>query len=169
MIFMTWNRINNGLQGTVTRVWRGACAGLAGALLVACVGNPQLGTGTVPAGLVGSAWNLVSFTSLRNTVGDLKPAQSDQFQLEFGQDGKAAFRFDCNRGTGSWQADASSAPSGNLRFRQVATTRALCPPQPMGDRLPWDIELVRSYRLVGDRLYLTLLNEDGFYEWSRRR
>jgi len=153
---------------TPTRAWRIAGMGLAGALLAACAGTPPETVGAPKAGLAGSAWKLVSFTSSSDAVGVVKPQTPDQFQLAFGADSKATFQFDCNRGSGSWQADDTQSASGSLRFGAVATTRAMCPQQAMSARLPGDIESIRSYRIVGDRLFLSLMADGGTYEWSRR-
>lgn len=150
------------------RLWRLAGVGLAGALLAACASSPPDTAAAHKIALSGSAWNLVSFTSSSDAVGVIRPQVPEQFQLAFGADGRAAFRFDCNRGSGSWQADAGDAGSGSLRFGAVATTRAMCPEQAMNARLPGDIEYVRGYRIVGDKLFLSLMADGGIYEWSRR-
>lgn len=162
------NRMNEHPHGALASMWRAAGMGLAGALLSACAASPPDTAGAQKSALAASAWNLVSFTSSSDTVGVIRPQASDQFQLEFGADGKAAFRFDCNRGSGSWQAVETPDGSGALRFGAVATTRAMCPPQAMNARLPGDIEFVRGYRIAGDRLFLSLMADGGVYEWSRR-
>jgi len=162
------SRMNEQPRGTPTRRWRLAAMALTGTLLAACASSPSDTANAQKTGLAGSAWNLVSFTSSSDAVGVVKPQTSEQFQLEFGADGKAAFRFDCNRGSGSWQADGTATGSGSLRFGAVATTRAMCPQQAMTARLPGDIEFVRGYRIIGDRLFLSLMADGGTYEWSRR-
>ena len=161
-------RMNEQPPRTPTRRWRLAAMALTGTLLAACASSPSNTANTQKIGLAGSAWNLVSFTSSSDAVGVVKPQTSEQFQLEFGVDGKAAFRFDCNRGSGNWQAHDTAAGSGSLRFGAVATTRAMCPQQAMTARLPGDIEFVRSYRIIGDRLFMSLMADGGTYEWSRR-
>ncbi|QBE65374.1 META domain-containing protein [Pseudoduganella lutea] len=166
---MSLHRIDQRLRRRPARTWRVACAGLAAALLAGCAGGPQGSAGPRNAGLAGSAWNLVSFTSSSDTTGVIKPQEAEQYQLQFSADGKAVFRFDCNRWNGTWEGDAAGAGSGSLRFGTVATTRAMCPPQAMNERLPRDIESVRSYRIDGDRLYLSLMADGGVYQWARRR
>ncbi|RNF27858.1 hypothetical protein NM04_26190 [Massilia aurea] len=162
------NRINDRLLGALAPVSRVAGMGLAGALLSACMSSPADTAGGQKAVLAGSAWNLVSFTSSSDEVGVIKPQAVEQFQVAFGTDGKAAFQFDCNRGTGSFEAVDTAEGSGSLRFGAVATTRAMCPQQAMSARLPGDIEFVRGYRIVGDRLFLSLMADGGTYEWARR-
>ncbi|MDY0977736.1 META domain-containing protein [Massilia sp. CFBP9012] len=162
------HRINDRLLGALAPVSRVASMGLAGALLSACMSSPADTAGGQKAVLAGSAWNLVSFTSSSDEVGVIKPQAVEQFQVAFGTDGKAAFQFDCNRGTGSFEAVDTAGGNGSLRFGAVATTRAMCPQQAMSARLPGDIEFVRGYRIVGDKLYLSLMADGGIYEWARR-
>jgi heat shock protein HslJ len=162
------NRINDRLHTALAPVWRIAGMGLAGALLSACVSSAGDGAGAQKAVLAGTAWNLVSFTSSSDKAGVIKPQAAEQFQVAFGTDGKASFQFDCNRGNGSFETADTAGGSGSLRFGPVATTRAMCPQQAMSARLPGDIEFVRGYRIVGDRLFLSLMADGGLYEWARR-
>lgn len=162
------NRINDRLHGAQRPVWRVAGMAFAGALLSACASSPADTASAQKPVLAGSAWNLVSFTSSSDEVGVIKPQAAEQFQVAFGTDGKAAFQFDCNRGNGSFETVDTADGSGSLRFGAVATTRAMCPQQAMSARLPGDIEFVRGYRIVGDRLFLSLMADGGIYEWARR-
>ena len=162
------NRMKVGLRGPLEPVWRAAGMGLAGALLSACVSSPPDTASAQKTALAGSAWNLVSFTSSSDEVGVITPQALEQFQMVFGMDGKAAFQFNCNRGTGSYETVDMPDGSGSLRFGPVATTRAMCPQQAMSARLPGDIEFVRGYMMVGDKLFLSLMADGGVYEWSRR-
>lgn len=162
------NHIHERLHGALAPVWRVAGMGLAGALLSACASSPADTAGAQQAVLAGSAWNLVSFTSSSDAVGVIKPQAAEQFQVAFGTDGRASFQFDCNRGSGSFETADTAGVSGSLRFGAVATTRAMCPQQAMSARLPGDIEYVRGYRIVGDKLFLSLMADGGVYEWARR-
>jgi para-nitrobenzyl esterase len=72
-------------------------------------------------------------------------------------------RLDCNRGAGTWK----SLDSGQLQFGPLATTRALCSPGSLYDRLVQDMEHVQSYVLKGGRLYLSLMADGGIYEFER--
>ncbi|TXG00929.1 META domain-containing protein [Massilia arenae] len=162
------NRIKKLLDGAAAPAQRVAGMGLAAALLSACAGGPTDTAGAQKAVLAGSAWNLVSFTSSSDQVGVIKPQAAEQFQVAFGTDGKATFQFDCNRGNGSFETVDTAGGSGSLRFGAVATTRAMCPQQAMSARLPGDIEFVRGYRIVGDKLFLSLTADGGIYEWARR-
>lgn len=49
----------------------------------------------------------------------------------------------------------------------LATTRMMCPPDPVGDRLARDVDTLRSYRLQDGRLYLMLPADAGVYVWDR--
>lgn len=162
------NLVNDHLHRPLARVWRVASTALAGAMLCACANSPADTAAEQQAVLAGSSWNLVSFASSSDTVGMIKPQAPEQFQVAFSMDGKANFQFDCNRGSSSFETANASGGSGNLRFDAVATTRAMCPQQAMSARLPGDIEFVRSYRIVGDRLFMSLQADGGVYEWARR-
>lgn len=162
------NRIKKRLHAALAPARGIAGIGLAGALISACASGPADTAGAQKAVLAGSAWNLVSFTSSSDEVGVIKPQALEQFQVAFSADGKANFQFDCNRGNGSFETVDTLDGSGSLRFGAVATTRAMCPQQAMSARLPGDIEFVRGYRIVGDRLFLSLMADGGIYEWARR-
>jgi heat shock protein HslJ len=117
--------------------------------------------------LEGTSWRLASFQSGDDGVGALQPRAADQFTLSFGKDGRLAAKLDCNRGTGPWQAVAGDATSGTLSLGPVATTRMMCPPDPIGTRLSADLQSLRSYRLQDNRLHTGLPADAGVYIWER--
>jgi para-nitrobenzyl esterase len=114
------------------------------------------------AALQGTSWQLMRFKS-----GDddrtLSPGDRAKYTIAFGTDGQVSMRLDCNRGTGTWK----SPQSGQLQFGPLATTRALCPPGSHFDRLVQDMEHVATFALKGGRLYLTLTEDGGMYEFER--
>lgn len=112
--------------------------------------------------LEGTAWRLAKFQSNDNVVGTLRPASPESFTIAFGEDGRLAAKLDCNRGTGPWRAEPGSG-GGHVSLGPLATTRMMCPPDPVGDRLARDIELIRSYHVQNGRLYLTLPADAGTY------
>ncbi|WKL56562.1 META domain-containing protein [Asticcacaulis sp. ZE23SCel15] len=116
--------------------------------------------------LAGTSWQLVSFTSSDDAIGVIKPSSADQYTVSFGTDGTAALKFDCNRGSGTWQA-TPSGEGGSLTFGPIGTTRMMCPPGPLDARLPRDTEYVRSYRLVDGQLNMNLMADGGTYTWAR--
>jgi heat shock protein HslJ len=133
------------------------------ALLAGCATPADTPRGN---GLAGTAWQLLSVQSMDDAQGTTKIAEPQRFILKFGDDGRAALRLDCNRGTGSWEAKLASVDSGSLTFGPVAATRAMCPPPPIGERLARDLGYVRSYLFKDGKLYLSLMADGGIYEWA---
>jgi heat shock protein HslJ len=124
-----------------------------------------------PAGqaLTGSEWELVSIQSMDDAQGTLRIADPAQFTLQFGADGRAALKLDCNRGTASWKATpAAGEDSGQISFGPVAGTRALCSPPHLDERVVRDLTWVRGYLLTDGNLYLSLMADGGIYEWRPR-
>lgn len=116
--------------------------------------------------LAGSQWQLLSIQSMDDAQGTTRVADPSHYTLSFGSDGRAALRLDCNRGTGSWQAEATSPTSGRLSFGMMATTRAMCMPGSLEPRLTRDLPNVRGYLRKDGKLYLTLQADGGIYEWA---
>jgi heat shock protein HslJ len=149
---------------------------LAGTLLVlaACQarndssGAPpeQPGVPASPApGLAGS-WRLVVFESSDDQIGTVRPADPTRYTMTLEPDGRIAMQLDCNRGMGSWSATPSGDESGSFEIRQLATTKAACPPPSLGEQLARHAEYVRTYVLRGGRLYLNLMADGGNYVWE---
>ena len=134
------------------------------ALLSGCAAQSSTPAPT-QASLTGSAWRLVSFNS-PGAAPELRPERPDQYELRFGADGRVTARFDCNRGNGEWRSEPASPNSGSLQFGSIATTRMMCPPARLNERLPRDIEAVRSYRIVDGRLHMSLVADGGIYIWE---
>lgn len=132
-------------------------------LLTACAA-PE---GRVSAmSLAGTQWQLIAIQSMDDAQGTTRIANPSSFSVHFGGDGRASFRLDCNRGTSSWKATPSAdASSGSMEFGPVATTRALCPPPHLDERVARDLAHVRGYLLKDGRLYLSLKADGGIYEW----
>lgn len=127
--------------------------------LTACAGAP-------PPALDGTTWRLAMFQSSDDATGTLVPASSESFTLAFGRDGRVAARLDCNRGAGPWRAEPATGGGGRISIGPLATTRMMCAPDPVGDRLARDVEAVRSYRLQDGRLHLILPVDAGVYVWD---
>jgi heat shock protein HslJ len=117
--------------------------------------------------LAGTSWQLHAIQSMDDAQGTTKVAEPGHFKLEFGRDGRAALRLDCNRGNGTYKvAPAADGRSGSLTFGPVAATRALCPPPHLDERLARDLAHVRSFLLKDSKLYLSLMADGGIYEWQ---
>jgi para-nitrobenzyl esterase len=119
-------------------------------------------TGTSGEGgsLDGTAWQLVKFQSGDGMA--MTPANKALYTLAFERDGRAAVRIDCNRGRGAWKPSKASS----LVFGPLALTRAMCPKRPLTDRWTQDIPRVRSYVIKNGHLFLSLMADDGTYEFE---
>lgn len=118
--------------------------------------------------LTGTTWQLVSIESTApaeqpGTVID----DPSKYTVSFGEDGRAAFRVDCNRGSASWQIDAMGAPdSGSLTFGPIALTRMFCP-QPSADTtVAAALGRVRSFLLADGLLHLSMAVDGGIMHWE---
>lgn len=120
-----------------------------------------------PVGLPGTSWQLVEFQSMSDEVGTLRPDDPSLYTMSFAPDGGVSLRLNCNQGTGAWSATSSSPTEGGLEFGPLATTRALCPPPSLDERIAADLEYVRSYIIRDNRLYLSLMADAGIYVWER--
>lgn len=115
---------------------------------------------TEPAGLAGTAWQLVRFQGGDDTV--LIPDDKARYTVAFAADGGMNVRFDCNRGRGSWK----SAGANQIEFGPLALTRAACPPGSLHDRLVRQWSYVRSYLIRDGHLFLSLMADGGTYEFE---
>lgn len=126
--------------------------------------------GCGPAGaadpLTGTSWQLVSIESMApdespsTAIGD--PAA---YTVSFGEDGRAVFQVDCNRGNSTWQAEPSAPDSGGLRFGPIALTRMFCPQPSHDTRVAAALGRVRGYLLSDGRLHLSLEADSGVMHW----
>ncbi|WP_416673990.1 carboxylesterase family protein [Egbenema bharatensis] len=110
--------------------------------------------------LGGTSWQLVQFQSGDGTV--LIPDDPTKYTITFTAAGQINMQIDCNRGRGTW---ISEEPH-QLVFGPLATTRALCPPGSLFDRIVQDWEYVRSYTLQDGHLFLSLMADGGTYEFA---
>ncbi len=150
-------------RSAVLALGLGLIAGMASAPAIAGPGVAA----TPPPPLAGSQWRLVQIVSMDDAVGRTRPADPSRYTLQLGADGKASLRLDCNRGSASWTAQTSAEPtSGSFRFGPLATTRALCPPGSLSQRLTAQIPYVRSYLIRNGHLHLALMADGGILEWE---
>jgi heat shock protein HslJ len=142
-------------------------------LLAACAGaappeaTPEpTAAGPAPTLLAGTRWELVSLQSMDDAQGTTRIPDPTRYTLLFGADGRAAFRLDCNRATGTWTATATAdGRTGSLRFGQLAGTRAMCAPPSLDTRVARDMGQVRGYRLDNGQLHLSLTADGALYQW----
>ena len=117
--------------------------------------------------LAGTSWRLVEFQSMDDAIGAIRPADPSVFTMQLKNDGTVSMQLDCNRATGSWSAEpAPNGDNGQFEFGQLASTRALCPPPNLDERIVRDAQFVRGYMLRDGRLYLSLMADAGIYSWE---
>ena len=116
--------------------------------------------------LTGTTWQLTGIDSMApeespgTTIDD-----PTKYTVTFGDDGRAAFQVDCNRGSSTWQSDAAAPDSGSLTFGPIALTRMFCP-QPSADaHVAAALGFVRSYLLSDGMLHLSLEADGGIMHW----
>ena len=139
----------------------GLLAGLALSLSAGC------GSADSAIPLVGTSWQLLSIESM---APDEQPGTTiddpTKYTVTFGEDGRAAFRVDCNRGSSSWRSDATMGDSGSLTLGPIALTRMLCPQPSVDARVAAALDAVRSYLLSDGQLHLSLEADGGIMHWQ---
>ncbi len=110
--------------------------------------------------LAGTAWQRVQIVSMDDRV-DV-PDYHSLYKLEFNADGSMRVRADCNLGQGSWTSESA----GQLRFGQIAATRAMCPPGSLHDRYMAQFPWVRSYVIKDGRLFLATMADGSIIEFE---
>ncbi len=139
----------------------------AAAAAAAAVSLSACGSAEAADPLSGTTWQLVSIESMAPaeqpgvTIDD--PAK---YTVTFGTDGRAAFRLDCNRGTGTWQADAAAVDSGSLTFGPIGVTRMFCPQPSVDTTVAADLAQVRSYLIADGKLNMSLMADGGILRWQ---
>lgn len=120
-----------------------------------------------PGGLTGTSWRLVEVQSMDDAQGTSKVGER-VYEIDFGADGRAALKLDCNRGGTSYTVVPASEPgAGSVTFGPAALTRAMCPPGSLDTKIARDLQYVRGYRVAGDTLSLSLMADGGIYVWKR--
>jgi heat shock protein HslJ len=113
--------------------------------------------------LAGTRWQLVHFQSSDDSIGMVVPPDPTRYTVEFGSDGRASFRLDCNRVNATW----SQGPGNQFRFGPGAMTRAACPAGSLDTRIAGDLSRVRSAIIEGDTINFSLEADGGVYRWRR--
>ena len=126
------------------------------------------GCGSKPASdpLIGTTWQLLTIESMSDEQPSTTIDAPAEYTVTFGEDGKAGFRVDCNRGNSTWTAEAGSADSGSLTFGPIGLTKMMCP-QPSADaQVAAALGQVRSYLLSDGKLHLSLEADSGIMHWE---
>lgn len=136
---------------------------LAGAVLVLT----GCATAAVPSHpLAGTSWRLISLESMSDEQPTMTVDNPAKYTVAFGTDGHAAFQLDCNRGSATWEATASSPDSGRLTFGPIAATLMGCPPPSSATQVVTALGYVRGFRLAGGRLHMSLMADGGILHWQ---
>lgn len=139
----------------------GLLAGLAFSLSAGCSSADS------PIPLAGTSWQLRGIESM---APDEQPSTTiddpTRYTVTFGEDGRAAFRVDCNRGNSTWRSDAAMGDSGSLVFGPIALTRMLCPQPSLDAQVTAALDAVRSYLLAEGQLHLSLEADSGIMHWQ---
>jgi metallo-beta-lactamase class B len=108
----------------------------------------------------GSKWQLVQFKGADGKV--LTPSDKSAYAIEFGTDGQAKVKVDCNTGNATWKLGGWM----QIVLGPLAFTRKACPPQPITDKFSRDWNNVRSYAITDNHLFLTIQSDGGVYEFE---
>ena len=119
----------------------------------------QAGNDATP-GLAGTSWRLVKIMEMDDSVDE--PEDRSLYTLQFGEDGRAAMRADCNRGTGAWTSESP----GQLVFGPIASTGAMCPPESLSDKYLAQFGWVRSYVMENGRVFLATMADGAIIEFE---
>jgi heat shock protein HslJ len=98
-----------------------------------------------------------------NNGQDIAPADPSVYVLTFNTDGTLNLQADCNRGVGKY-----SAEKNNITIEVTYTTRAMCPPESMGETFVKDLNAaaILFFSREGD-LFLELQYDSGTMQFSR--
>jgi heat shock protein HslJ len=117
--------------------------------------------------LSGTKWRLVEIQSMDDTIGTVKPKDPSIFTMRLNSDGTVNMRLGCNSASGTWIFEPSDdGLSGRFEFGSLVSTRALCSPPNLGERVLAQVKYIRGYLLRGGKLYLSLMADGGIYAWE---
>jgi heat shock protein HslJ len=122
------------------------------------------GKRTVRSELTGTRWQLVE---IQSTQGNTGPDVRSKYTIAFNADGRVALRLDCNRGSGTYEAEPSgNGGGGSLAIGPLAVTKAYCPPPSLSEQIARDMAHVRSYTIANGRLTMSMMANGGSYIWE---
>jgi heat shock protein HslJ len=140
-------------------------AAVAVVAVAGCAGQNE------PRTLEGTSWRLVTIESMNDAQGSTPVPDPGAFTVSFGEDGIAAFQFDCNSGSGSFEAEPTGdGATGSLTFGAIATTLMACPDSADGQGLDQQLGAalphVRGYTFKNDQLHMSLMADGGILSWE---
>lgn len=125
-------------------------------MMTAHVTNAQ-----IPAEIVGMEWQWRGTLLSDGTV--IRPADASRYTIEFGADGNAAVRADCNGGGGPYTTGAGNT----MQIGPILTTLIACPPGSLDGLYLQQLDQVGGFRPIGDDLVLSLAADLGWMRFSR--
>lgn len=117
--------------------------------------------------LTGTSWQLLSIESMApgEQPGTTIPDPS-KYTVSFGDDGRAVFTVDCNRGNSTWQSEVAGTDSGTLTFGPIALTRMFCPQPSKDTEVAAALGRVRSFLISDGKLHLSMEADSGVMHWQ---
>jgi len=130
--------------------------------------SPGASPGAKPGDLTGTTWKLLSIESMApNEEPSTTIDNPSKFTVTFGDDGRAGFLINCNRGNSTWKVEGAGADSGSLSFGPIAVTRMACPNPTEDAKVTAALGRVRSYLLgKDDDLHLSLEADSGIMHFT---
>ncbi len=118
--------------------------------------------------LAETTWQLVSIQSMDDAQGTTRVADPSTFTVTFDGTGQASFQIDCNRGSGTYEAQPGlDQASGLLTFGPIATTMMMCPQPSLDQRVSTALSYVRTYLFQDGQLHMSLEADSGILDWQR--
>jgi para-nitrobenzyl esterase len=123
-------------------------------------------TAEVADPLTGTTWQLIQIESMApNEQPSTEIEQRFKYTVTFGDDGKAGFRLDCNRGNSTWTREGEGS-SGGLTFGPIAVTKMMCPQPSDEAKVAAALADVRSYLVKDGKLHLSLKVDSGIMHFE---
>lgn len=107
-----------------------------------------------------SHWSLVEIQSMDDSL--YTPAVSSEYLISFSPQGNFTARLDCNQIRWDWTHTGRS----QLQINPLISTRALCAPDSLYDRILSDLGYTRSFVLENNHLFLATLADGAILEFA---
>ena len=126
----------------------------------AAVGSPDTESVILTsAELNGTQWTLVAIQSMDDAR--YTPGPNALYEISFGIQGRFSAQIDCNRVGGTWARTGKNS----LLISPLFSTRALCSPDSLFDRVMKDLEFTRSFTKQDGALFLATFADGAILEF----
>lgn len=124
---------------------------------ISIIGLVTVGCSSDSAGsdLTGVTWKWLELHETEPAAQSLVP-DSDNYTIEFNEDGSFSAKADCNNASGSYTLEGD-----NLTFQQGPTTLAECGEASLYNQYLTNLGMVGSYSVENERLTLDFQNDAG--------